>query len=162
MDKKIAISKYRGKFTRFNLEEECENIEASLNSHLAEASINGEYVTFSRSTSIRSRCSRAKRIIKTLEDFGTKSMAKIEEICLEEWLQYQYAIKLTLKIKAKSNPTLPTLKRPLESPSVDSTPSSPQHKRERNTRTTQLRDYQNTKIKAIGHMGDAVKQLVDK
>jgi hypothetical protein len=86
MDKKIATSKYRGKFTRFNLEEECEDVEASFNSYLAEASIGGEYVTFSRSAFIRSRCSRAKRIIETLEDFGTEFMAKIEEICLEEWL----------------------------------------------------------------------------
>jgi hypothetical protein len=86
MDKKIATSKYRGKFTRFNLEEKCKDIEASLDSYLAETSIGGEYVTFSRSTSINSRCSRAKKIIKTLEDFGTESMAKIEKICLEEWL----------------------------------------------------------------------------
>jgi hypothetical protein len=68
------------------LEEECEDVEASFNSYLAEASIGGEYVTFSRSTFIKSRCNRAKRIIETLKDFGTEFMAKIEEICLEEWL----------------------------------------------------------------------------
>jgi hypothetical protein len=88
MDKKIATSKYRGKFQRSNLEEKCEDIEALLDSYLAEASIGGEYVTFSRSIFINSRCSRAKKIIKIFEDFGTKSMAKIEKICLEEWLQY--------------------------------------------------------------------------
>jgi hypothetical protein len=86
MDKKVAISKYRGKFTRFNLEKECENIKVLLNSHLAEASIDGEYVTFSRSISIKSRYNRAKKIIEILENFGTESITKIEEICLEKWL----------------------------------------------------------------------------
>jgi hypothetical protein len=84
MDKKIAISKYRGKFTRFNLEEECLHIKGDLDSYLKKAFINGEYETFSRIASIRSRCSRAKRIMEILDDFGIKTMAKIEKICLEE------------------------------------------------------------------------------
>jgi len=84
MDKKVAISKYRGKFTRFNLEEECFYIEGDLDFYLEEIFIDGEYETFSRIIFIKSRCSRAKRVIKTLNDFDTKIIAKIEEICLEK------------------------------------------------------------------------------
>jgi len=86
MDKKVAISKYRGKFTRFNLEEECLYIKGDLDSYLEEVSIDGEYETFSRIVSVRSRCSRAKRVMETFDDFGIEIMVKIEEICLEEWM----------------------------------------------------------------------------
>ncbi len=86
MNKKVAISKYRDKFTRFNLEEECFYIKGDLDSYLEEIFIDGEYKTFSRIISVRSRCSRVKRVMETLDDFGIEIMIKIEEICLEEWM----------------------------------------------------------------------------
>ncbi len=84
MDKKVAISKYRGKITRFNLEEECLYIKSDLDFYLEEVFINGEYETFSRIIFVRSRCSRVKPVIEIFDDFGIEVMIKIEEICLEE------------------------------------------------------------------------------
>ena len=84
MDKKVAISKYRDKFIKFNLKEECLYIKSDLDFHLEKIFINGEYETFSYTISVRSRCNRVKRVIETLDDFGIKIIIKIEKICLEE------------------------------------------------------------------------------
>jgi hypothetical protein len=60
-----------------------------------------------------------------------------------EWLKYTKGLDLIVKVKTIT--TSPTSKRPREPPSsadiknlADSTPNSPQHKRERPSRTTTL------------------------
>ena len=68
------------------MEEKYLYIKDDLDSYLEEIFINGEYETFSRIVSVRSRCNRVKRVIKTFDDFGIEVITKIEKICLEEWM----------------------------------------------------------------------------
>ncbi len=68
------------------MEEEYLYIEGDLDFYLEEVFINGEYETFLRIISVRSRCSRVKRVMETLDDFDIEIIIKIEEICLEEWI----------------------------------------------------------------------------
>ncbi len=66
------------------MEEKYLHIKSDLDFYLEKVFIDGEYEIFSRIIFVRSRCSRIKRVIDALDDFGTETITKIEKICLEE------------------------------------------------------------------------------
>ena len=107
-----------------------------------------EFEYISRTALIKSNASRATRQMQTLEDFGTEDWAKIEEIMAREWARFHHELELLFEIKAQTLKPTTAPKRSrdiLLSSDPYEAPESPEPKRGRSTRTTQLRSQQEAK-----------------
>jgi hypothetical protein len=166
VDKKLIYSTNKGKMRRRELIERHEDYEFDMENRITDEPFEGDWEIFNRSVAVRSRSSRGRIHIETVDDFSAQGWSQIEDILLQQWIRFEYPLEMTVEIKARSIPLpKPTAKRtrePTSSAAPNSPSNSPQHKRERASRTTQARGHNEAREEMYQRLEASDQKIMEK